>query len=59
MGIYFYDFVVLKLFAGTKFRENDQKLRKLRNLMPWKFSIFKVRSGGGEGVKRDLNKYSQ
>ena len=27
VGIQFRDFVVLKLFAGTKFRENGQKLR--------------------------------
>ena len=34
--------MVLKLFAGTKFGENGQKLRKSRNLVPAKFNTFKV-----------------
>ena len=29
---------------GTKFRENGQKLRKSRNLIPTKFNTFKVAS---------------
>ena len=37
-----WDFVVLKLFAGTKFRENDEKLQTPQNLKPAKFNTFKV-----------------
>ena len=38
-GISFLEFVVLKLYAGTKCRENGQKSR---NLIPVKFNTFKV-----------------
>ena len=34
--------MVLKLLAGTKFGENGQKLRILRNLIPAKFNTFRV-----------------
>ena len=34
--------MALKLFAGTQFRKNGQKPRKLQNLRPAKFSTFKV-----------------
>ena len=34
--------MVLKLYVGTKFRENGQKLRKLQNLIPAKSNTFKV-----------------
>ena len=34
--------MVLKLYVFTKFRENGQKSRKSRNLIPTKFNIFKV-----------------
>ena len=37
--ISFLEFVVLKLYAGTKCRENGQKSR---NLIPVKFNTFKV-----------------
>ena len=32
-----------KLFAGSKFCENGEKLRKSRNLIPAKFNTFKVK----------------
>ena len=34
--------MVLKLYVFTKFRENGQKSRKSRNLIPAKFNTFKV-----------------
>ena len=34
--------MVLKLFVGTEFHENGQKLQKLQNLIPSKFNTFKV-----------------
>ena len=43
-GIQFRDFVVLKLYVGTKFRENGQKSRKSQNLIPTKFNTSKVLS---------------
>ena len=41
-GIQFHNFLVLELFAGTKFRENGQKLQKWRHLIPTKLNTFKV-----------------
>ena len=32
--------MVLKLFAGTKFRKNGQKSRKSRNLIPWRHMLL-------------------
>ena len=32
----------LKHFADTKFLENDEKSRKLQNIVPAKFNTFKV-----------------
>ena len=42
VGIQFHEFVVLKLFVGTKFRKNGQKSWKLRNLTSPKFNTFKL-----------------
>ena len=42
VGIQFRYFVVLKLFAGTKFPQNDQKSQKSQNLTPAKFNTCKV-----------------
>ena len=36
--------MVLKFYVGTKFRENGQKSRKSRNLIPAKFNTFKISS---------------
>ena len=36
--------MVLKLYNGTKFRENGQKSQKSQNLIPTKFNTFKVTS---------------
>ena len=41
-GIQFRDFLVLKLFASTKFCENGQKSQISRNLVLVKFNTFKV-----------------
>ena len=35
--------MVLKLYMGTKFHENGQKLQKLQNWTPAKFNNFKVK----------------
>ena len=40
--IQFRDFVVLKLYVSTKFRENGQESRKSRNLIPANFNTFKI-----------------